>query len=120
MDRGPQDYSLFTYTITLAVALLGGVVNWIGGVRTGKYAVVQVQSLIGEMFTAAFAGLLCFWLCEAAGTNQLLTIALVGITGHMGSRAITLFEGFAAKKFNVELPSVSPPAAPPPVEPPKG
>jgi hypothetical protein len=47
--------------------------------------------------TSAFAGLITFWLCEWAVVHPLLTAALVGISGHMGSRAIFKLERLAER-----------------------
>jgi hypothetical protein len=40
-----------------------------------------------------------FWLCEAAQFNPLVTAALVGISGHMGSQAIYQLERWAQKRL---------------------
>ena len=45
------------------------------------------------------AGVLTFWLAESAEINPLITAALVGVSGHMGSRAIYLLEAWAEAKF---------------------
>lgn len=100
-SKGPLDYSLKQYGLTLAVALLGGLVSWLTKVRKGDTSPWNVMHLVGELCTSAFAGLLAFWLCEWSGAPQLLSVALTGIAGHMGTRAIATFEEFAAKRFGV-------------------
>jgi hypothetical protein len=107
-DRDPLDISVRQYGFMLAVALLGGLVSWIAKVRAGQAAAWNVMQLIGELATSAFAGLMCFWLCEAAGTPALVTVSMVGIAGHMGTRAIGMFEAWAAKRWGVPLPSDQP------------
>lgn len=57
------------------------------------------MELVGEVLTSAFAGILTFWLCEASDINPLVTAALVGISGHMGSRAIYHMETWAEARF---------------------
>lgn len=103
-DRNPMDYSLRQYGFLLSIALLGGFVAWVDKVRKGQAAVWNLMQLIGELATSAFAGLLCFWICEWAELSQLLTIALVAIAGHMGTRAIALFEDWAAKRWTGLVP----------------
>ena len=49
-----------------------------------------------------FAGLITFWLCEAAQFNPLVTAALVGISGHMGSQAIYQLERWAQTRLGKE------------------
>ncbi len=99
-DRSPLDYSLKQYGLTLGVALLGGFVAWYSKVRRGEIPMWSINHLIGELSTSALAGLLCFWICEWAEFPPLLTGALTGICGHMGTRAVTMFEQFAERRFN--------------------
>lgn len=97
--KDPLRYSLRDYGLILAVALLGGLVSWYAKVRRGEIPGYSVMQLIGELATSAFAGLISFWLCEWAGFPQLLTVAMVAISGHMGTAAIQQFEKFAARRF---------------------
>jgi hypothetical protein len=99
--KDPLSYPLKQYGFMLATALLGGLVSWYAKVRKGELAAWNLMHLVGELATSAFAGLLAFWICEAAGFQALLTAPLVGIAGHMGTRAIQTFEAFAAKKWGV-------------------
>lgn len=55
---------------------------------------IRLMELIGELFTSGFVGIITFWLCEQSGIPQLYSAALVGITSHMGSRAIYIAEQF--------------------------
>jgi hypothetical protein len=96
--KDPLDYSLKTYGLILGVALLGGFVSWYAKVRKGELPGWSVNHLVGELATSALAGLLCFWLCEWANFDRLLTAALTGIAGHAGTRAIGFFEEAMAKR----------------------
>jgi peptidoglycan/LPS O-acetylase OafA/YrhL len=98
-DKDPLDYPIRQYGFMLGVALLGGLVSWWAKVRKGEARAWHLTGLVGELCTSAFAGLLAFWLCEWAATPPLLTASLVGISGHMGTRAITAFEEFAQKRY---------------------
>ena len=103
-EKDPLNYSLGQYGAMLSIALLGGLVSWIGKVRRGDVGAWNIMQLVGELATSAFAGLLCFWICEAFGTPSLVTISLVGISGHMGTRAIIIFERWAAKRYGMTMP----------------
>ncbi len=81
-----------TYLWVVGIAAWGGIVSYIAKVRRGITRRFSFTELIGEIVTSAFAGVLAFWLCEAAGGQPLLTAALVGISGHMGARAIFVME----------------------------
>lgn len=100
-SKNPLDYSVKQYGFVLAVALLGGLVSWLAKVRRGDTSPWNVMQLVGELCTSAFAGLLAFWLCEWSSAPPLLSAAMTGIAGHMGTRAISAFEEFAQKRFGV-------------------
>ena len=99
--KDPFNYPLKQYALVLAMALLGGLVSWIAKVRAGTVRAWNLMSLVGELCTSALAGLLCFWLCEWQGFNPLLTASLVGIAGHMGTRALLMAERVAEKRWGV-------------------
>ena len=82
--RSPLSYSLREYGLILAIAMLGGFVRWYNAVRRGESAVYDLRSLVGELFTSAFLGILTFWACEAVGVQPLVTAALAGMAGHTG------------------------------------
>jgi len=98
-EKDPTTYSLITYGWVLLLSAWGGLVSFYSKVRAGTARACNVVELIGELFTAGFAGVITFWLCEMAAIHPLMTAALVGISGHMGSRAIYQFERWAEKKL---------------------
>ena len=95
----PTNYPLLTYLWVLALSTWGGVVNFIQKVRSGESQRWSITELFGEVVISAFAGIMTFYLCEASGFDQLITAALVGISGHMGSRAIFMLEKYAKSRF---------------------
>lgn len=100
-EKDPTSYTLLTYLWVAGLSAWGGLVNFWGRCKTGTSRAFNFFELIGELVTSAFAGVLTFWLCEAAGINGLITAALVGICGHMGSRAIFQLEKWAQSKFDL-------------------
>ena len=98
-EKDPSNYTLLTYAWVLALSSWGGIVSFWRKLQTGNARPFNVMELVGEIVTSAFAGMLTFWLAEAAGIYPLVTAALVGISGHMGSRAIAQMEHWASKKF---------------------
>jgi hypothetical protein len=93
MDKGPFDPGLIvTYGWVVLISLLGGFVSFYRRVKAGQARWVNLSEFIGELFTSALAGLLTFWLCRSTGVSDWWMAALVGISGHMGSRAIFLAE----------------------------
>lgn len=105
VSRDDLDLSLHTLAFIIGMALAGGLVSWFAKVQAGKIPGWSLMHLIGELCTSAFAGFLCFLLCDAVGIPLKVTIGLVGVAGHAGSRAINAFETFAAKKWGIEIPA---------------
>lgn len=98
-EKDPTTYSLITYSWVMILASWGGIVGYIRKVNNGMISRYSLTEFVGEVVTSAFAGMLTFWLCEAAGISPLVTAALVGISGHMGSRAIYQIETWAQARL---------------------
>lgn len=98
-EKDPTSYSLLTYLWVFGLAVLGGVVNFMRKLQEGHTRAFNIIEFIGELVTSAFAGVITFWMCEHAALSPLVTAALVGVSGHMGSRAIFSFEEFLKAKF---------------------
>lgn len=99
MTNDPLETPLKQYGFMLAIALLGGLVSWVAKVRRGEASPWNIMQLTGELATSAFAGLICFWLCQWGNVPGPLMACLVGVAGHMGTRAIVLFEQWAEKRW---------------------
>ena len=98
-EKDPTSYSLLTYVWVFGLSILGGVVNFMRKIQEGHSRAFNIIEFIGEIVTAAFAGVITFWLCENANFSPLLSAAFVGVSGHMGSRALFAFEDFLKSKF---------------------
>jgi predicted CDP-diglyceride synthetase/phosphatidate cytidylyltransferase len=98
-EKDPASYALATYLWVVILAAAGGAVNFLRKIKSGTARAFNITEFIGELMTSGFAGLLTFWLCEAADVNKLLSAVLIGISGHMGSRAIFKIEKWAEDKF---------------------
>lgn len=98
-EKDPTSYSFLTYVWVFGLAILGGVVSFMRKLQAGHTKVFNLVEFFGEIVTSAFAGVIAFWLCENAGFSPLATASIVGVSGHMGSRAIFLLEKWLAKQF---------------------
>lgn len=98
-EKDPTSYSFLTYGWVFGLAILGGVVSFMRKLQAGHARVFNLVEFLGEIVTSAFAGVITFWLCEHSHLSPLVTAALVGVSGHMGSRAIFMAEGWLAKQF---------------------
>ena len=98
-EKSPEAYSFITYGWVFALAILGGVVSFMRKLQEGHTRVFNLVEFIGEIVTSDFAGVLTFWMCEHANISPLMTAAFVGVSGHMGSRALFMAEGWLTKQF---------------------
>ena len=99
IEKDPTSYSILTYSWVLGLSMVGGFVSFMRKLKEGKVRAYNLTELIGEIVTAGFTGVLTFWLCEAAEIDPLVSAALVGISGHMGSRAILHLEGWFQRQL---------------------
>lgn len=104
--KSPESYSLIQYVGVLTLAIWGGVINYLRRMRAARVPTFSIVELIGEVATSGFAGVLVFWLCEAAGVHALVTAATVGVAGHIGGRSLILIEEFLLHKLPI-IPSRS-------------
>lgn len=112
--KTPWGYTLKEYGGVLFLALLGGAAQWYAKVRRGELLASNITALVGELTTSALAGLLAFFVCEGFGVNPLLSAAVVGISGHMGARALALGETWLQGKVRGNAGVPPEPPAPPP------
>ena len=73
--------------------------NFMRKLQTGHARIFNLVELVGELVTAGFSGVITFYLFTQAGFDPLLTAAAVGVSGHMGSRALFLAEGWLTRIF---------------------
>ena len=99
VHKNPLSYSLRDYGVILAIAMLGGFVRWYNAVRRGESAAYDLRTLVGELFTSAFIGILTFWACEAMNVQPLITAALAGMAGHAGVSGLMWVERFLKRFF---------------------
>ena len=100
-EKDPTSYELITYGWVIALSCWGGVANYIRKVKAGQAEKFSVLEIVGEVVISGFTGVLTFWLCELSAFPPLLTAALVGVSGHMGSRAIALLEDNFKRRMGI-------------------
>jgi hypothetical protein len=103
IDKDPTSYEALTYVWVIALSTWGGVASYIRRFNNGGRK-FSLPEFVGEMCISGFVGVMTFFFCEAAELPQIVAAALIGISGHMGSRAIFLFEktleNVMHKRFN--------------------
>ncbi len=100
--KDPFNYSMITYIWVLLLSGFAGVVNFLGKLKAGAVRAFNLTEFIGEVVTSMLAGLITFWLTEAANLDKLVAAALIAVSGHMGSRAIFKIEKWAEEKFGAD------------------
>ena len=99
--KDPFSYGWAAYAWVIAWASAGGIVSFRQKLKRGDVRAFNIAEFVGEIFTSAFVGVLAFWICEYSDVPKILQAVVISISGHMGTRAIFLFEQFMAKKFGV-------------------
>jgi hypothetical protein len=93
--KDPSSYGLATYVWVIALSAWGGAVRFIRKLKAGEMSLKQVcLTLLGEVITSAFAGVVTFYACEANSLSSLTTAVFVSIAGHMGGRALEPIESW--------------------------
>jgi len=90
-EKDPATYEALTYLWIILLSCWGGLSSYIRKIKKGHIR-FSITEVIGEMCVSAFVGILTFFLCEYASIPPVLSAALIGISAHMGSRAIFMAE----------------------------
>ena len=98
IEKDPLAYSILQYAWVFGLSSWGGLAHYIRKVKMGYSERFSIVELIGEITISAFAGIITFFLCEAAEAPKLITAAMIGVSGHMGSRTIFAIERLLQKK----------------------
>ena len=110
IDKTPQPpvatelATLLTWVWVVGLSLLGGFVSFVRKVRASHARAWNFTEFVGEIVTAALAGLITANLCQWLNYPPSLTYALTGIGAHMGSRALFKLEALFDTKFPASPP----------------
>lgn len=100
-EKDPTTYSVLTYAWVLLLSSWGGFVSFMKKRRDGIARPFNFAEFFGDIAASALAGVITFYLCEAADTPQLMAAALVAISGHMGGRALFIFEKWMERRYPI-------------------
>lgn len=103
MPNSPENYGILTWVWVVGISILGGTVRTLTQLKLGMTWQDLARRWAIDIVVSAFIGIVTFSLCEYANFDQMLTAAIVGISAHMGTRAIVLIEelGYSwIKKIN--------------------
>lgn len=95
----PLGYNLSIYVFVISLASAGAFVNFINR----KHGCVRCTliSLVVDIITASFIGIIVFWICESLAIPALQSAVFIGLSGHVGTRLIFQLEYYLFKKIGV-------------------
>ena len=94
-----MEYSTLTMAWVFTLSVFGGVASYVRKINGGIIKRFSIVELVGELVISGFSGIMAFLICDSFGVDAKLTAAIVGISGHMGSRTIFIIEHYANKKI---------------------
>jgi hypothetical protein len=102
-EKTPLDYPTVQYFLVALLGAIGGLVSVLQEFfeQIGKCWKCAIARAIVSMVTSGFCGVLAFWLCESLSVKPLMTAFVIGISGHMGGRALKVVEKIVVEKFNL-------------------
>jgi len=84
--------------MVLGLSILGGTVRTLTNLKAGMEWKDVFRRWVIDITVSAFIGIVTFFLCEYAQLEPVLTAAFVGISAHMGTRAIVIVEEILYRK----------------------
>lgn len=88
--------------VFLVFALWGGLAHHVSKVRQ-SHITFSVAELFGDLCISGFSGMLAYALARHLAFGDWETAAVVGISGHMGSRTVFILERWLRNKFQAGL-----------------
>lgn len=94
------------YIGLVLLAVWGGTVNYISRLKQNEEIKFSFVELIGEWTISGFAGLLTAYICFELELSWQMTAFFTGIAGHLGGRAIFMFELYFKSKVGRFFPGI--------------
>lgn len=95
-DKNPENYTLLTYLGFGLLSVWGGLVTHILRIRQDGKAFIWREAFL-QVTVSGFAGMLSMLLCWHLTAPVPLAGFMAGISGYMGSRALSILENRANK-----------------------
>lgn len=99
-EGGVKAIDWVTWCWVVGLGGVGGITSFYRKLRQGQARPFNIAELLGELLVSAFVGLVTFLLCKGSGINEFLTAGLVGLTGHMGTRALMRLEKYLEERLS--------------------
>jgi hypothetical protein len=99
LEKDPLSYETITYLWVIGLSTWGGCAGYVQKMKAGNFR-FSLSEFVGELCVSGFVGVLTFYLCESGNINPMLSAAFIGISGHMGSRSLVMFERLVQSSFD--------------------
>jgi len=102
--KSPENVPLITYLWVMALSLWGGISSNIRKIRNGSIERFSITELVGDIVISGGVGLLTYFVCDHYAVEGMLSAVFVGISSHMGTRAIYAMEIAIAERLKLKIP----------------
>ena len=75
------------------LAMSGGCASYANDVWIARVKPFSWRELCVELFISGFAGVIMFFICQAANVSPMAQAAAIGVAGHMGTRFMYALHG---------------------------
>lgn len=100
LSNWPQSFAeILPWIWVSLLSIAGGMASFIRKMKSGLIKRFSVAEFVGEVFVAFFVGILTMIFCQWGEVNVWLTGGLVGLSAHMGSRALFVGEVILSRKM---------------------
>lgn len=96
----PFGYKVVVYLWVIVIGLMGGISGYVRKLKN-NYTRFSIAEILGECVISVTVAIFTFWLCEWAHIVGPLQAALIGLSSHMGSRALFQLENQLIKNFKL-------------------
>ena len=96
--KTPETYSLFTYLWVLGLSAWAGMASHLYHMKVDNKSFSSF-AFVSDIIISAFVGVITFFFCESSGVDPLMTAVIIGVSSHMGARAISLFQAYFVRKY---------------------
>ena len=88
LPQGGGDLNWFAAAMMFVLSLWGGLVNYLGRVKSRVVKKFDLVELVIELTICSFAGVTVGLIAFSFSVSPLMTFALVGVAGHAGGRTV--------------------------------
>jgi hypothetical protein len=101
-ERQLSDYTILQWLTVLGISFWGGMAGYLGNMVKYRTSFKWLEFL-EKSIVAVFAGLMIFFLCEAAGVSVYVRESMVGMAGFLGSETLILLKAMFKRRVTAMI-----------------